>query len=239
MNRQTSWTEDFVRDGYHLLPEVFSPSQIEQILLSIEIVASDIREANRSAGVRNLLTRSKEIYELARSPQLLELVGEVLGKGCRPVKAILFDKTPDANWYVTWHQDVTIAVKEKVETIGFGAWSVKEGVHHVQPPVEILDGMLTLRIHLDECPLDNGALKVVMGSQNSGLIDQDKIPEMLAGYMVVSVPAQRGDVLVMRPLLLHSSSQSKKPQHRRVLHVEYAATELPNGLKWAEDRRAE
>jgi hypothetical protein len=44
-----------------------------------------------------------------------------------------------------------------------------------------------------------------------------------------------GGAVVMRPLLLHSSTTAATPRHRRVLHFEYAAVDLPRGLKWFEE----
>src|SRR5688572_32967089 len=77
------------------------------------------------------------------------------------VKAIYFDKTPESNWYVTWHQDIIINVKARIETDGFTAWTKKEGVHHVSPPEEILKDTVTIRIHLDDTDETNGALKII------------------------------------------------------------------------------
>jgi hypothetical protein len=86
-----------------------------------------------------------------------DLVEPILGSNFLPVRGILFDKIPDANWKVPWHQDVTIAVQEKVEAEGFGPWSIKADVLHVQPPASILEQMLSIRLHLDDCGEENGA----------------------------------------------------------------------------------
>lgn len=36
----------------------------------------------------------------------------------------------------------------------------------------------------------------------------------------------------MRPLLLHASSPSRVPAHRRVLHLDFASVHLPNNMVW-------
>lgn len=133
-----------------------------------------------------------------------------------------------------WHQDLAIAVDERIETAGFGPWSVKEGVVHVQPPPHILARMVTLRLHLDDCTAENGALRVLPGSHGQGELDADAIADWTARQPPVVCEIPKGGALLMRPLLLHASSPAKNPSHRRVLHVEYAAAELPNGLKWSE-----
>jgi hypothetical protein len=184
----------------------------------------------------------RDLLDLLRIRQWLEtdtvrsLIEPQLGPAARPVRGILFDKNPAANWKVAWHQDRSIAVRERRDIAGFGPWSVKEGVVHVQPPAEILARMLTLRLHLDDCDPDNGPLRVIPGSDREGILsDLDIVAAVRAGPVVdCCLPA--GGVLLMRPLLLHASSAAKVPRHRRVIHVEFSADELPGGLTWAANR---
>ena len=149
----------------------------------------------------------------------------------RAVRGILFDKTPDANWLVPWHQDLSIAVRERRYVPGFGPWSVKAGVHHVQPPGEILDQMLTVRIHLDACPAENGPLRVIPGSHRS-LLSPNELARRVNEESSVACCVEAGDALLMRPMLAHTSAPARIPAHRRVVHIEYAACELPGALEW-------
>lgn len=170
------------------------------------------------------------IDESLGSSALLALISPHL----RPVRSILFDKTPQENWPVLWHQDLTIAVREHHECDGYGPWSVKEETPHVQPPLALLERMVTMRLHLDDTPAENGALKVVPGSHRLGRIRSEQIPG-LTGDSVVTCVCQAGDILLMSPLLLHSSSRSMSPQHRRVIHVEFAPCDaLDPRLEWYE-----
>ena len=172
------------------------------------------------------------VAELASSNQLKGVLESRLQQEIFPVRALFFDKNSDANWTVAWHQDLTIAVARKNEAPGFGPWSIKEGIVHVRPPGEILEKMATLRLHLDKCDADDGALKVIPRSHLWGRLDSAEIGARVdknAG-LVCAVP--KGGALLMRPLLLHSSSRAKRPVHRRVLHLEYASVGLPAGLEW-------
>lgn len=157
---------------------------------------------------------------------LHELAAVLMQAPAQAVRAILFDKSPQANWGVAWHRDLGIAVRERHELPAYRNWSIKEGVWHVQPPPEILRGMLTLRLHLDDCGGDNGALRVIPGSH----LDEAPAPAQAGG---ICCAARTGDVLAMRPSLLHASRKAARPQRRRVLHVEYAAAALPAPLRWA------
>ncbi|MCA9413339.1 MAG: phytanoyl-CoA dioxygenase family protein [Candidatus Omnitrophica bacterium] len=158
----------------------------------------------------------------------------MLGPSAKPVKGILFDKGEAANWSVRWHQDTTISVKQKIETPGFEAWSHKDDVPHVRPPVEIMERIVAFRIHLDDCGEENGPLKVLAGSHRRGYLSREEVLRLMKEEPPVPCTARKGDVLLMRPLIVHSSSRSRSPAHRRVIHIEYSAENLPNGLEWFE-----
>ncbi len=160
------------------------------------------------------------------------MVEAILGDGCFPVRGIFFDKVPDANWKVPWHQDLTIAVQERINVIGFGPWSTKAGVLHVQPPVSVLETMVSIRIHLDPCGESNGALRVIPGSHRNGRIPESQISLIRQTRRDHVCEVGQGGALLMRPLLLHASSPSSVPGHRRVIHIDYAADALPDGVKW-------
>ena len=223
----------FTEHGFDILKNVLALDECN--ILATEL--SDIYEREQKTvrkkigGIRNLLRLSPRASALAFSDQLKTLLKSKLGAEAFPVCALFFDKTPDANWLVPWHQDLTIAVAEKIETAEFGAWSMKDGILHVQPPWEILESMATLRIHLDDCNAVNGALKLIPRSHQHGKLTALQISEQVKqNAFLCELP--KGSALLMRPLLLHSSLPAQCPSHRRVLHVEYATENLPGGLKW-------
>jgi len=217
------------RDGFELVERVFERNTVEVLCRAVVELPSRQR-----GGVRNLLRNSETVAALASAGPVKALADTTLGAEAFPVRAILFDKAPTANWKVPWHQDTAIAVAERVETPGFIGWSVKDGVTHVHPPVEILERMVALRIHLDDCGRDNGPLRVLPGSHRFGKLDEAQIEHWRQTTTEVSCCAAQGDVLMMRPLLLHASSAAKTPSHRRVIHLEYACGALPNGMRWFE-----
>jgi ectoine hydroxylase-related dioxygenase (phytanoyl-CoA dioxygenase family) len=121
---------------------------------------------------------------------------------------------------------------------GYGGWSVKKGVSHVQPPASILENMLTLRVHLDDCGTDNGPLRVLRGSHRHGWLTDERIEGLKRTSEEVTCLVPQGGALLMRPLLVHASSPAKNPRHRRVIHLEYAADPLPGPLRWFEQAMA-
>lgn len=204
-------------DGFEMVRSVFST----------ETCAELIRELGPVSGA------GRRLDAFSPPPRLFELAAQRLENTPKAVRAILFDKSPDTNWLVTWHQDLTIAVKEKREVEGFGPWSVKDGLPHVQPPAELLERMVTLRLHLDDADAENGALRVLLGTQALGKLDSDRIQSLRIEIPEHLCAAKAGDVLLMRPLLLHASGKSTSTRHRRILHIEFADFDLPGGLQWA------
>lgn len=189
-------------------------------------------------GRRNLLSDSPFIREFAEET-LSGLLRPFGSSKFFPVRALLFDKTAELNWNVNWHQDLSIAVKEQAEVAGFGGWSSKAGVWHVQPPVAILERMITVRLHLDDCGPENAPLRVIPGSHTKGRLSEEANASMRAQMSSTPIHCCAGDALLMRPLLLHASSKAEQPSQRRVLHIEFAAEDLPHGLEWAQSQKVQ
>lgn len=231
-NRQFLDQGKLERDGYDVVPGVITAGAVAELIAVVEQMPQGKGDRRRGVpGVRNLLAVS-EVRQLACSQAIRTLVTPVLGSGAFAVRGILFDKTPDANWNVAWHQDLSIAVQERIDIPGFGPWSQKAGVVHLQSPPCVLARMLTVRLHLDDCSAHNGPLRVVPGSHVAGRLNADAIARWRTQVPEAVCPVPAGGVLLMRPLLLHASSDAQIPAHRRVLHLEYAADELPDGLRW-------
>jgi hypothetical protein len=219
-----SETAELSERGFAIQPGVLDTAERDELIDQLGPVTG--------AGQRGIL-RLSPIARLASSDRLLGLVAPHLPAQPRPVRAIHFDKNPNSNWMVAWHQDLTIAVRNKSDVPGFGPWSIKEGVPHVQPPVNLLEQMLTVRLHLDDSDETNGTLRVIPGSHKSGRLSSEEIQRLRQHPSVLCCVAA-GDALLMRPLLLHSSGKSRTARHRRVVHIEYASFALPGGLQWYE-----
>ncbi|HET6246605.1 MAG TPA: phytanoyl-CoA dioxygenase family protein [Tepidisphaeraceae bacterium] len=180
---------------------------------------------------RNLLS-CDFIRRIIASDPVVDLV-KYIDPAAVAVRAILFDKTGDANWTVPWHQDRSIAVARQIEAPGFGPWSQKAGVIHVQPPLEILTAMFTLRLSLDDCGPANGPLRTIAGTHRS-ILDSAAVEKFAREQPESICATEAGGVVIMRPLILHASSPARIAHgHRRVLHIEFGPAELPGGLVWA------
>lgn len=216
---------DFDRTGAALFSGALTPADLADVeRLSLRLGAKD-------AGLR--LVRHSELDRLlATGRPLAAIAARLLGPSARPVRAVLFDKSDSANWSVAWHQDRTIAVKRRVEVEGFGPWSSKAGVQHVEPPFAVIEAMVTLRCHLDPCDADNAPLLAALGSHRLGRIPADRTGQWAADLETLACLAEPGDIWAYATPILHASERASRPSRRRVLQVDFSATDLPGGLEW-------
>ncbi len=214
----------FLRDGFAL----FDGEMLDRQRCA-EIADSVSTDGNNS---QRHLVDHPSVRELLGSSALVQAVNSLLGHGAFACKATLFDKGPMVNWLVAWHQDLSIPVSKRVERAGWRGWSVKDGVQYVQPPNTVLDGMLAVRIHLDDCDVCNGPLRVLAGSHLTGRMSTaslERAPTLYTEHVVVGAA---GTAVFMRPLLVHASSKAQTSARRRVLHLEFAAAALAGGIDW-------
>ncbi|HEX2123479.1 MAG TPA: phytanoyl-CoA dioxygenase family protein [Thermoanaerobaculia bacterium] len=211
--------------GFAVADVALSEQQCDHIASAIPAVTGG------RGGVRGLVGHPT-VLQLLLHQRLGEYVWSAVGRELVAVKATLFDKTAESNWRVQWHQDRVIAVRERMDVAGYGPWSTKAGVLHVEPPASVLEQMLAVRLYLDECGPANGPMQVLPGSHEWGKIPEEELQDRVAGTKPVEVHAAKGALVLMRPLLVHSSSLSRDAGHRRVLHIELAPAEAISPLQW-------
>jgi ectoine hydroxylase-related dioxygenase (phytanoyl-CoA dioxygenase family) len=228
-------TELYNERGFEIVDDVFDKQTVDYLALELSRLNFSTAAKTRKAvafGVRNLLNVAPVVREFASSDAVRNLIEPITGENARVVRAIFFDKTPEANWKVPFHQDLTIAVREQKEVAGFTAWTQKADIFHVQPPESVLENIVSLRVHLDDTDESNGALRVVVGSHRFGRLSASEIQHLKAEGETVTCCVRKGGAMLMRPLLLHASSSAENALHRRVLHFEFSSEELPTGLQW-------
>lgn len=219
----------FIEQGFTQISNFMPKESLEEIDNDIIISSLDLA----TSGIRHIDKKLKSISTYLASGDFFNSANPYLSPQHKLVRAILFNKTPDTNWYVTWHQDRTVAVSEKFDDPEWKSWSLKEGVLHVQPPLTVLENMVTIRIHLDHTTKENGCLKVIPGSHQMGLLTQNEIQQLVEKNRYVHCEADTGDALIIRPHLLHASNKANIPSQRRVLHFEFSDWTLPEGISWA------
>ncbi|MBN8790441.1 MAG: phytanoyl-CoA dioxygenase family protein [Terrimonas sp.] len=222
-------------NGFTTIADIYSMQEVQQIISIIDEAdktKDTFRKSNDIFAIRQFLKEIPDAGELIFNHKLKRVITGLFGSKYFVVKSIYFDKPESSNWYVSYHQDLTISVDHKVAYKGFTRWTTKYNQFAVEPPVEYLENIFTIRIHLDDTNVNNGALKVVPGSHARGIYRPETIDWRKASEKVCEVPA--GGIMIMKPLLLHSSGRTTNFKRRRVIHIEFADKALPQGMQWAE-----
>ena len=210
--------------GFAIVPRVLDHAEVDAILRELE--GAGLHRSR--AGARHLLS-VPAVAALATHAQLLALAADTLGGEAIPFGATLFDKSPDANWLVVWHQDRALPIVERREAAGWGPWSHKDGVLYANAPVTALAQVVALRVHLDDSTADNGPLRVLPGTHALGVLSDEQIQDAARRIEPVMCTVERGGVVAMRPLIVHASSKVAAAASRRLLHLEYAAATIFDG----------
>ncbi len=220
--------------------EFFSDTEVDallQLISSIDTTKPTFRKTKDLFAIRQFLNEVPETVQIIFNQRFTALIDSIFGKEYFVVKSIYFDKPEDSNWFVAYHQDLTISVDKKLDLEGFGPWTIKHQQFAVQPPLSILKDNFTIRIHLDDTDEGNGALKVIPQSNLRGVYRPETINWSVETECLC--PVKEGGIMFMKPLLLHASNRTINQRKRRVIHIEFSRSLLPDNLQWAESLQAE
>ena len=221
--------------GFTIINDVFSEKEINQIIdviNSIDTSKETFRKSEDLFAIRQFLKEVPESHQLIFNDTIKKIINEIFGNNYFVVKSIYFDKPEKSNWYVSYHQDLTISVDKKLDLNGFGPWTTKQNQFAVQPPIDYLKNIFTIRIHLDDTDENNGALKVVPNSHSKEIYRPETIDWHVETEEICSV--NKGGIMMMKPLILHGSNRTTNNQKRRVIHIEFSNMELPEEINWSE-----
>jgi len=221
--------------GFSIIDQIYTNEEIDELIKIIDQIDTSkdtFRKSTDLFAIRQFFKEIPQALNVLMNQNLKLLLEKQFGERYFIVKSIYFDKPETSNWYVSYHQDLTISVSDKVSIEGFGPWTVKQNQFAVQPPVEFLENIFTIRIHLDETNESNGALKVIPRSHLKKIYRPETIDWSVEKEVYCNVP--KGGVMLMKPLTLHGSNRTTNNKRRRVIHVEFSNLELPQELNWAE-----
>ncbi|MCJ8155486.1 phytanoyl-CoA dioxygenase family protein [Chryseobacterium sp. SSA4.19] len=222
-------------NGFTVINAVFSDEEVErigEIIQHIDTSKETFRKSEDLFAIRQFLKEIPDIRHLIFNDAVKTIVKEIFGEKYVAVKSIYFDKPETSNWYVAYHQDLTISVDRKLDLENFGPWTTKQNQFAVQPPLDILENIYTIRIHLDDTDENNGALKVIPKSHAKGIYRPETIDWTIETEEICKV--EKGGIMIMKPLLLHGSNRTTNGKRRRVIHIEFSDKELPEGVDWSE-----
>lgn len=231
--------QELTETGFTVIENIYNNEEIEQ-MITVIVEADEkgkshketFRKSSDLFAIRQLLKEVPQLLSTVFNNKLRTIIHQHLGPDYFVVKSIYFDKPDTSNWYVPYHQDLTISVDKKIEIENYGPWTVKQNQYAVQPPINILENIVTIRIHLDDTDENNGSLRVLSTSHLNGVQRTEEINREELKESVCSV--KRGGVMLMKPLLLHRSCKTTNKKRRRVINIEFSCHELASPLQWAE-----
>ncbi len=233
-----NYSKEINSEGFAIIEAIYSDSEVEKIISEIEKVTqattrnATFRKSDDLFAIRQFHKEIPTTLPYIFNENLIEIIKTNFGQNYFITKSIYFDKPEKSNWFVSYHQDLTISVDKKIEVEHFENWTVKQNQFAVQPPKEILENNFTIRIHLDKTTKDNGALKVLNTSHKKGISRVENID--LNEEIETICEVQKGGIMMMKPLLFHASNKTTNNERRRVIHIEFSNQELPNELEWSE-----
>ena len=222
-------------NGFTIIENIYTANEVEKILQAINQADTSGQAFRKSANVfavRQFLKEIPATKNLLFNDKLNTVVNQIFGSNYFVVKSIYFDKPEQSNWFVAYHQDLTISVNKKASLVNYGPWTVKQNQFSVQPPLDILENIFTVRIHLDDTDENNGALKVIPKSHVKNIYRPETIDWKKETETICQV--KRGGIMIMKPLLLHASNRTTNNSKRRVIHIEFSNKNLPAEINWAE-----
>jgi len=219
--------QQLATDGYLITQKLLSDVDLASIDMQLRDLPREI------AGQRNLL-RQNWCAALAHQLCAHPLLAVLFPPNPVAVQCTYFQKSCEGNWLVPMHQDLSIPVAERVTHPELATWSYKDEQLNVQPPAVLLEQLLAIRLHLDPCGENDGALRLIPGTHRTGKLDTNAISSARGKHPETTCVVAAGAVLAMHPLLLHASSKATGTSRRRVLHFLYGPAALPYGLRWPE-----
>jgi ectoine hydroxylase-related dioxygenase (phytanoyl-CoA dioxygenase family) len=223
-------------EGFTIINNVYTDNEIEKLISLIENITENrsetatFRKSQDLFAIRQFHKEIPETLPFIFNQHLQNIIESNFGKGYFITKSIYFDKPEKSNWFVAYHQDLTISVDKKIEIESFENWTTKQNQFAVQPPTAILEKNFTIRIHIDKTTKENGALKVINNSHSKGIFRVENLETENETICEV----EKGGIMIMKPLLFHASNKTTNNERRRVIHIEFSNQELPSALEWSE-----
>jgi ectoine hydroxylase-related dioxygenase (phytanoyl-CoA dioxygenase family) len=232
------YSNEINSEGFAIIDNVYCESEIEKLVSIIEKTTenktenSTFRKSEDLFAIRQFHKEIPETLQYIFNQNLKDIIKSNFGENYFITKSIYFDKPEKSNWFVSYHQDLTISVDKRIELDNFENWTTKQNQFAVQPPKEILESNFTIRIHIDKTTKQNGALKVINKSHSKGIIRIENIHFENETETICEV--EKGGIMIMKPLLFHASNKTTNNERRRVIHIEFSNQKLPSQLEWSE-----
>lgn len=209
--------------GVVRVPDTLTNDALANLWHSISPESSSGAVASKTGvyGARTLLASRPRLRRVISELRLDELAGDALGRRAFAIDASYFDKNSEANWAVPAHQDLVVPMPKCASGETARHVRTRDGVTYGQPPLNLLATLVAMRIHFDDSVEDTGGLAFVIGSHTRERWTDVELRQ-LSPSAFCAYDCRVGDVLLMKPLVVHRSPRARVVTRRRVLHVLFA-----------------
>ena len=235
-----SLLQQYQRDGYVVVPNLLSAGELQTLrAITDEVSASAIGKTeddsvfdfeDGSTPEAPQIQRIKKphrvhpyFFDLARHPGILGFIQAVCGQGVRLSHSKMNMKAARVGSPLEWHQDWAFAPHTNMSTC-------------------------VASVLLDDVSLENGAMQVLPGSHLGPLLEHHNERNNFVGAVDVvrdgldlsqaqALTGPAGTVSFHHPMTLHGSGANRSGKPRRILFLEYAASDafpLFYQVDWAE-----
>ena len=204
--------EDLDRLGYTVIEGVLDPDTLVEVREQVEYLyaaegenaGAEFRKEPGSRRLANLVDKGKIFERLIATPHILELVGYVLGPKFKLSSFNARSANPHSSEAQPLHCDAGALPDDA------GYW--------VCNTIWLLDDFTT----------ENGATRVIPGSQNWSQLPQGVLADPAAPHpQQVLLTAPAGTVIVMNTHAWHGGTANRSDHDRRALHAFYCRFDKP------------
>lgn len=219
----SNFSAEFAAFGVLQLPGVLRPERLSWLWSHVQPESADGAVATRYGmyGARALLAARPQLRCVFAELNLDAMAARALGVPAFSIDAQFFDKHPGANWTVPAHQDIIVPVPSNASPSCVRNVRTRHGIKYGEPPVRVLEELVAVRVHFDHSDVNSGGLSVAPGSHARGRLSDCELRQFPAETFR-HYDCLAGDLLLMKPLIVHRSPRAASPVRRRVLHVLYA-----------------
>lgn len=226
--------DNYHRDGYVLMPEVFSAREVELMIREVESgarVQQTTHASSDASGKKSKLAiwmdLGSDIWAAASThPRIVNTVRILMGEEIAFYHGKVMLKEAHSGGAWEWHQD-------------YGYW-YDNGF--------LTPKLMSAFVALDEATVQNGCLQVLRGSHQMGRLNHGRVGDQTGAdpkrlelaektYERVKVEMKPGAVLFFGSNTLHASAANDSDRHRRSFIMCYNALSNPQiGPRSSEDR---
>lgn len=201
------------QNGYLInLPAVFYPDVVAELNKDLQELCKLLEPGEKMMAIREWHLSSRWLFDVVSHPRILDYVEGILGPNFYVWGSQFFAKPPGSTDTVAWHQDAYY-------------WPLHP------------HNSVTVWLAFTDVDEENGAMKVIPGSHNAGLIKHKSVSgdsvltlELEEGTFnesdAQSLTLKAGQISLHDDAIVHGSPANKSDRWRIGLTVRYSSTEV-------------